>query len=97
STMSYLLGNSLKPRYGLVISEELPADLESLLTNEFVNDLGMGSANAEDLVRSIFEYRGGYVIERIQFLKPLIDRALEKISPSSLNELHTMGLVKGRS
>ncbi|MEM1694143.1 MAG: hypothetical protein QXH21_08530 [Ignisphaera sp.] len=74
--MSYLLGNSLKPRHGLVISEELPADLESLLTNEFVNDLGMGSANAKDLVRSIFEYRGGYVIERIQFLKPLIDRAL---------------------
>ncbi len=50
--MSYLLDNSLKLHHGLVISEELPADLESLLTNEFVNDLSRDSANAEDLVRS---------------------------------------------
>ncbi|MEM1679609.1 MAG: fumarylacetoacetate hydrolase family protein [Sulfolobales archaeon] len=93
--MSYLVGNSFRPRYGLVISEEFLVDLESLLINELINDLGMSSANAEGLVRSVFECRGGYVIERVQFLKPLIDKALRKISPSNLNELRTMGLVRG--
>lgn len=92
--MSYLLSNSLSPRYGLVISEGFLVDLESLLIYEFVNSLDMSPTNAEDLARSILRCRGGYVVERVQFLKPMIDRALRIISSAGLDEARAAGLIR---
>ncbi|MCX8186455.1 MAG: fumarylacetoacetate hydrolase family protein [Sulfolobales archaeon] len=92
--MSYLFGNSITPHYGIVLTEELLIDLEALLTNEFINDVGMCPADAEDLVRSVFRCRGGYVIERVQLFKPTIDKALKRVSKLSLGELLKEGLVR---
>ncbi len=92
--MSYLIGSSSSPRYGLVLSEEVLVDLEVLLINELVLDNDLRPENAEDLVKSAFRCKGGYIVERIRFLKPLIDKALKKISSSNIDELRMLGLIR---
>lgn len=92
--MSYLIGSSSRPHFGVVISNNALVDLEALLVDELTSSWDMNPRNAEDLASSVFRCSGGYVIERVQFFKPLIERALRRVSTSSLDEFRAKGLIR---
>ncbi len=92
--MSYIIKGSPTPSYGFVVMDNYIVDLKALLVNELVDEVGMTPENAEEFVASTLSGRTGYIIQRLQLFKPLIERFLRALSRSSIEELRAGGLIK---
>jgi 2-keto-4-pentenoate hydratase/2-oxohepta-3-ene-1,7-dioic acid hydratase in catechol pathway len=92
--LTYKLHSDARPRYGVLFSSEYTIDLEKLVTLELMNEYDISPDNASELASAILSPSSRRVVERLKFIRELIDKGLKKYSSLRIEELKELGLVQ---
>ncbi|MEM1620247.1 MAG: fumarylacetoacetate hydrolase family protein [Fervidicoccaceae archaeon] len=91
--VTYMVWPSLEPRYGLLAGEGKIVDLQKLLEVVLVEKYDFTRENSRSFVRSVFDGGSRFVIQRISFLRELINNAVKGLNIDD-EELVKEGLIK---